>query len=77
MFQCPDKRHICDSSAPAIKINNKNQAATRIFNDTSNGCTKLSPGYLDMVLPQVYGEQPKNVAKVFRRTSEYACFDLH
>ena len=77
MFQRPDKRHICDSSAAAIKVNNKNQAATGILNNTANGCTKLRLGYLNMVLPQVYGEQPKNVAKVLRRASEYVCFCLH
>ena len=77
VFQCPDERYIRDSSAPAIKVSNQNQATTRILNNTANCCTKLRLGYLDMVLPQLYGEQPENVVKVLRKASDYVCFCLH
>lgn len=66
MFQSPDKRDICDSGASLIVISNKNQAATRLFDNTSNGCAELGLGDPDMVLPKLCGEQPKNIGKVFR-----------
>lgn len=77
MLQRPDERDIRDAGTTAINIGNKNHAATRIFDNTLNGCCKRWLGYLDMVLPQLCGEQHKGIGKVFRRGPEYVCLRLH
>ena len=67
MLQRPDERRIGDSSTAAIKKSNKDQAPTRVLDDTSNGTFKPGVGYLDVVFPKLCRQQLKNDGEMLRR----------